>query len=133
MDKPKIRDMRPAIEAALKSVEDKFGVKAHVGSASYTPNNVVFKLEFAELVNGQAVTKDVEDFKQMAMLYGLKPEDLGKPFMFRNEGYTVSGLAPKRQGDAVWAARTAGLDAGAQSSDAGAWPTAYGCGACARA
>ena len=97
MDKPKIRDMRPAIEAALKGVEAQFGVKVQVGKASYTPNNVVFKIEFAELVDGQAVSRDVEDFKQMATLYGLKPDDLGKPFMFRNEGYTVCGLAPKRR------------------------------------
>jgi hypothetical protein len=108
MDKPKIRDMRPVIEAALKSVEERFGVKVKVGNASFTPNNVVFKVEFAELVDGKAVTKEIEDFKRNAVFFGLQPDDMGKTFLFRNDAYTVCGLAPKSRKAPVLARRTDG-------------------------
>ena len=92
MDRDKCKAIRAVIDNALKGVGEPLGVKITIGGASYDTHVANFKIEFADIVAGQAMTKEVEAFKRMATLHGFQPEDLGKPFAFRRRMYKICGL-----------------------------------------
>jgi len=100
MDRAKCRLIREKLEEVLSLVEDDLkalGLTAVIGRhASYTHANATFKVEVSELgQDGQAQTKEVEAFKQGAVLYGLKPEDLGRKFRGATGTFEICGLSPK--------------------------------------
>lgn len=94
-DKPTLRLMRPSIEKALSVLEAEFGIKVQLRGASFTETDVTYKFELAIInSNGQAETKSVTDFKNLAHHFGLDPADLGRKFKCQGEEYTISGLKP---------------------------------------
>jgi hypothetical protein len=96
MDKPKARLMRENLATMFAEFDKKFDVKTTVGNASFTATNIVFKIEFAEkTADGQVLNREAEAFKRNAKFYGFDADDFGKTFIFRREGYKISGLKPK--------------------------------------
>jgi hypothetical protein len=88
-----LKDLRDDINAALESVGAKYNVKLTAGNVSYTADNATFKLQAASISeSGDVLTKEASDFKVFAASYGLKPEDLGKPFTTGTGTYTIVGL-----------------------------------------
>lgn len=95
MEREKVRALRDAMEAALKSVEKEFNVKVEFGTARFSDQNARFKLEVSDIVGGKALTKQVMDWNNHCKLYGFKKSDLGRPFKFQGHIYKIAGLSPR--------------------------------------
>lgn len=93
-DREKVRELRYEIEEALKRIEGPVSFK--VGSASFTDNAVTFKLEVSTINNdGTVNTKEAEDFRLNARLYGLLPDALNQTFEYLDQTYTIIGCKPR--------------------------------------
>ena len=88
-----LRQLRPEIQAALADLGKRFGVGFEVGSASYSGSHATFKLEVGALGdNGKVVSKETENFKFLAPMYGLSENDLGRQFLLSGKMHTIVGI-----------------------------------------
>lgn len=96
-DKPACRIVAAAMEKALQSVAEEYGLKISVQGGRYDGMSYTAKVLCATLSeSGQAQGPEVAAFQQLARIYGLKPEDLGREFMSPSgETFVLVGLAPK--------------------------------------
>lgn len=79
----------------LQDIEKEYGIKISLGNCTYSDSNATFKLEVSDIGdNGEVMTKEAEDFKRRASLYGLSPKDLGRVIKdpLSGEEYTIIGL-----------------------------------------
>jgi len=105
MEREKVRALREAMEAALKSVEKEFSVVIEFGTARFNEQNARFKLEVSDVVGGKALTKQVVDWNNLYKSYGFKKKDLGRPFKFQGRIYKITGLLPRSRKFSVAAER----------------------------
>lgn len=97
-DRPAVRTVRDAMEEALKKVSEEFGVAVTIGNASFTDNNVTFKVSAAVVdADGSAKTREAESFERLATMWGFEPSDLGRVFADRGRRYTIVGAKPTSQ------------------------------------
>jgi len=96
IDKVTLQWLRKTLNTILAEFAAEEGISLKLGNCTFTPSNFIFKLEGA-LINadGVAETKERDDFKYYATMYGLNASDLDKEFVFRNEKYKVVGLNPR--------------------------------------
>ncbi len=95
-DRQQVRLLRDRMQAALDPLGSELQLKFIVGSASYTADNVRFKVEAATIKeDGQVVDQATTDFELLAPHYGLKPTDLGREFSINGRRYTLTGLKPR--------------------------------------
>jgi hypothetical protein len=88
--------LRIRIAAALKPIELEFEVKLDLKPARYSPNNFTARFEGSvKSSSGIVVTKESEDFKRNAFMYGLHPNDLNRIFLHKGERFTIVGLATR--------------------------------------
>lgn len=96
IDRPKVRQLRERMQAVLEPLGRELAVKFTVGSATFTPDNVRFKVEAAAVqANGEVVDQAAADFKRLASIYGLKPEYLGREFASGGRRFVIIGLKPR--------------------------------------
>jgi len=96
MDRPRVRQLRDSLQAALSFWAEQNGVDAQVGSARYTASSVTFKMDVLEKnAKGETTSVSAEAFKSSAHFFGLKPTDLGRTFVVRGRIFKVTGLAPR--------------------------------------
>lgn len=95
----KCKQLRAVLEAALIQVSKNVGLNVTVeGSMSYDPSAGTVKVKLLAVApneKGEIESVEAKDFKSACCRYGLKPEDLGKTFRFRNETYTLTGAKPR--------------------------------------
>jgi hypothetical protein len=93
ISKPVLEKVREELEQLLEPFGEKYGLQLKTGRCSFSPSNFTMKLE-GSLINEDGVvqTKESEDFKNFAPLFGLDPEDLGKQFRTGMDMYTITGL-----------------------------------------
>jgi hypothetical protein len=95
-DRTTLKAMRPEIEAALKLLEDQFGISVTLGSARFTNSTATFKFDLAVICeNGDVENKERSAFKAYAFMYGLKPEMLDQQFEYQGKMFTIIGLNTK--------------------------------------
>ena len=92
LSKSDFEQFRQDIGNELESLGKKYGVVFKAGNISYMAGNASIKLE-ANCISsdGEVITKEAEDFKMMASLYGLKKEDLGRKFKSNGQVYVIAG------------------------------------------
>ena len=101
-----ISRLRRKIEATLNdgtldSIQE--GLQVDLGNARYTSGDIfpiTFKFEVsATNEDGTVETKEARDFKRIAEIYGLSPDDLGKTFKtwHGKRTYTITGLVRRRR------------------------------------
>lgn len=97
IDRTSIRLLRDEINNALVELGKKHGLQIDAGSASFLPGkNVTFKLECAVIgADGQAASKEAENFKAYCSLYGLRPEQLNGSFVYNGKRWKIVGCAPR--------------------------------------
>jgi len=97
LDKAKVRELRIKLQAHLDSFgDDEYQVQ--VGGASFSDNNVRFKVDVNAVgEDGNAVSREAEDFRLYADRWGLRPEDLGREFTRDrdNETFKIVGGKPR--------------------------------------
>lgn len=92
------------LTAAINAIAAKHGLVAKVNGGSFSDDSFKPRVEF--LVPGDsgdgALMKDERAFRQLARLYGLDPNCLGKEFQARDGNcYRIAGLLPRRSKNVV--------------------------------
>jgi hypothetical protein len=54
-----------------------------------------FSVDLAPIVGGTVVSRERVDFRQLAPVYGLRPEDLDAKVAINGTSYTIDGLLPR--------------------------------------
>jgi hypothetical protein len=93
-DKPSLHLLRAALDRAMAQVALDHGLTLRVGNISYQQQTCTLKVEAAivDQASGRPATKEAEAFKQLASIYGLRPEDLGRTVTHQGQPLTVAGL-----------------------------------------
>lgn len=110
-DRATVKNTRDKLQAALDTLSKDLGCQIKVGNATFarTGSNCTFKVEFAALgEDGTAETKEVLAFRELAVMYGLSPDDIGKIFVNAGQEFTICGLAPKARRFPILAKRADG-------------------------
>lgn len=95
-DRNNTRIVREKLQEAVRGIEEELGIQIKFGNASFSNSIVTIKTECAiKGAEGEIVGQAAEDFKKLAELYGLKPDDLGKEFDHMRDTFTIIGLKPK--------------------------------------
>jgi len=110
IDRPTMKAIRDILDRALESVKDELanlGVGATAGNARFSARNATFKVDFGLLgEGGEVVSREAEDFKRYATLFGLTPDDLGKTVtLFNGHTYKIEGLKMKSRLYPIFASR----------------------------
>jgi len=97
IDKSACKLIRQELNKTLETLGKKLGLSISAGNASFSPENATFKLNVATLANdGTVKSKEAESFKNLATLYGLKPEMLNTTFKsYSGESFEIIGLAAR--------------------------------------
>lgn len=110
LDKKSLTDLRPEIDAALKELGERLGLKLRAGNGSYSPDGAEahFKLEIK--VDDPAVQEAAEraEFDRYCGMFDLIPEDFGLEFRAGSKRYKLLGLELKRR---KWPLKVRDLDA----------------------
>src|SRR5260370_51326 len=97
LSKQQVRNLRTKLEPFLDAISEEIGYRLTLGNCRFG-EVATFKLEAAPIgKDGQAISSMGEDFKKRAHLYGLKVDDLGKSFSYKDRTFTITGLAPRGQ------------------------------------
>lgn len=91
LERGHVKALRGLMSKALEPLAEVWGVHINVGNANYTDSNVTFKVSVSLKRNGEILTPEAEEFKLMAPIHGLDPDDLGKNFIWRGEAFTLKG------------------------------------------
>ena len=88
------------LDGALDDIQE--GLQVKLGNASYTSGDIfpiAFKCEVsATNEDGTVETKEARDFKQLAEIYGLSPDDLGREFTtWDGKTFKITGLSRRRR------------------------------------
>lgn len=98
MDREKAKAIRAALEPLFGGVERALSVKFKIGNISYDPagGHASVKLEVADVrADGTVASKEAEDFKRMAPVYGLPADALNKRIVYAGKSMEIIGLLPK--------------------------------------
>lgn len=88
---------RGDLEAAVKSVAEKYGVQIKTGHISYSATSCSVKLECAVIGdNGKVACKEADTFRMWAELLGMKKEDLNRTFKIGTKNYSLEGYMPRK-------------------------------------
>ena len=92
-----IRNLRVEINAALVPIGQKFGVKLDAGNASFTADNINFKLlALAIGEGGEVVTPEKTDLARYGPMDGIPAEYLaGRDFLVNGERVVLVGYRVK--------------------------------------
>lgn len=91
-DKSQVIELRKAIQDALAQVEVDYGIKIDTGNASYSDNEVSFKVK-ANTVDSEGVTQTTEasNWNRIAPKYGLGDLKAGDQVTLQGKSYTITG------------------------------------------
>jgi len=92
-NKSNLQSLRIEIDNALKSVEDQFGIKLHAGNASFSGNEVTFKLKGNTISEGgEAITKEAMDWNRHKGLHGMDHLSVGDQIKIQGKNYILTGF-----------------------------------------
>ena len=101
MNRAEAKEVRAALNRAFTLLSDELkaeGIHVQLGNASFSTfsNSISFKLNATVLdKDGKFENPQEEDFKRSAIMFGLKPDDLGKTFEANGKMFTICGLSPR--------------------------------------
>lgn len=94
IDRATCEMIRKQVDAVLEVIGKEHGIviKSN-GGGTFTSNNFTFRVEASVVGDGGIVhNKETEEFKQLATLYRMKAEDLGKVVMIQGDKYEITGM-----------------------------------------
>jgi hypothetical protein len=97
-DRTNLRLISVDLQAVLAPVAAKYGITIQYKGSRFSPDNVVFKIEGATIGSGGvANTRERDNFKLYASMYGLKDTDLDREISYAGKKYVIIGLNTRRQ------------------------------------
>lgn len=94
IDRAKAEELADVIKAHLAKLSIP-GVTIKLGHYNYSKENIVAKVEIAEVVDGVAQTREAESFKWYCSRWGMQPTDLGREFTYKRKRYKIIGATPR--------------------------------------
>ena len=92
-NKSNLQSLRIEIDNALKSVEDQFGIKLHAGNASFSGNEVTFKLKGNTIgEGGTVITREATNWNRHRGLHGMDHLSVGDQITIQGKAYTLTGF-----------------------------------------
>ena len=96
-DRTNLRMISDDIKTALAPVAAKYGITLQYKGARFSSDNAIFKMESATVGStGVANTRERDDFKRYASMYGLSDTDLDKQISYAGRKYIIKGLNTRR-------------------------------------
>jgi hypothetical protein len=96
-DRQNLPLLRTSMQAALAPIEAQFGIKIHVGNASFSADNAKFKVDLSTIGDGGVVnSRERSSFEALAELYDLDPKMLDQSILYGGTEYVVTGLNTRR-------------------------------------
>lgn len=90
--------LREEMNDALKGIAEKYGMTIDAGKATYGDTYANFKVELAlTKEDGTALTREATAFKMYAHLFGMKPDDLGKEFVWNGKRLKLTGYCASKR------------------------------------
>lgn len=98
-DKPTANMVVKVAEQAVRDALAPFGLQVRRRAGTYTGGSFVMKIEaFTVSEGGLANSKEAEDFRANAVLFGFQEDDLGRTYTDRKgQVWKVVGLLPRRK------------------------------------
>ena len=97
-DRTNLRLISVDLQAVLASVAAKYGITFSYRGARFLADNATFKIEAATIGSGGvANTRERDNFKLYASMYGLKDTDLDREISYAGKKYVIIGLNTRRQ------------------------------------
>ena len=91
-DKPSIKAIRLAMDAALAKVEKQYGVKISTGNARFSSDEVTFKVKANVIGTGGVVkTKEAQAWDIYASTQGLGHLSVGDTVQLQGQSFTIAG------------------------------------------
>lgn len=92
INRAEAKNIRMALEKALKGFGLDMGVVASVGSGRFSPHSIKFNVEIS-ITDGSGIAgKAKSDFEYYARTFGMSEDDFGKPFIRNGNVYTICGI-----------------------------------------
>jgi len=95
-DKVVAKALRDEIDAALKSVGEKYDITFHAGSCRFSEIEMTYKLVVKTNDNEAVEEKNKKDWARYCEIRGFDVEDFGKTFESRGSEYTIVGFEMSR-------------------------------------
>lgn len=98
-----IKKIRPEMEAALKEVGEKYGLKFTCGNGTYGDKGGYagsMKVEFEATTTADGKSLEQDSFEKHCGLFGFTKDDYNKQIAFRGKSYLLKGFnlgAPKNR------------------------------------
>ncbi len=109
MDRATSKAIAAEAVEALMAVADKYGCEVQRGNASFDSTSTKIQFAFSEIgEDGIVMTREAETFKEVAHMYGLQPDDLGKQFTSRGHTFTITGMNTRARKMPIQATREDG-------------------------
>ena len=91
-DRKNLKALRQDMNAALAAIEAQYGIKIHVGNASFSDNEVTFKTKCNTIgEGGKAQTKEANQWKLYAELNGVGQFSVGDRVTIQGQVFTIEG------------------------------------------
>jgi len=91
-NKANLQSLRTEIDNALKAVENQFGIKLHAGNASFSGNEVTFKLKGNTIgEGGTVITREATNWDRHRGLHGMDHLSVGDQITIQGKSYTLTG------------------------------------------
>lgn len=91
-DTHQVKEIRKQVNASLEELGARLGLTIKAGNASYSNNEVTFKL--ACQIEGH--DPDKEEFERSCWAFELKPEQYGTPFIAGGKSFKLVGIKLNR-------------------------------------
>jgi|TARA_B110000037_G_C17097794_1_gene496711 hypothetical protein len=91
-DRQSVKAIRVAMDIALAKVESEYGIKISTGNASFSGDEVTFKVKANAIgAGGQVKTKEASAWEMYANLNGLGAISVGDTIELQGKSFTVAG------------------------------------------
>ena len=91
-NKQNLQALREDINAALAQVEKKYGIKLHAGNASFSGNEVTYKLKGNVVGSaGRAITKEASQWDMYARFHQLGHLKVGDRISIQGREFVIKG------------------------------------------
>lgn len=109
IDRSTVAELHEQLRELLDGFAAARNLQAKLGAATFTGNNVQFKIELAVLTpTGHAMTREAETFVLHAACHGLAAADLGKSITHNGTTYKIIGMNPRSRKTPILVADDAG-------------------------
>lgn len=92
------------IAAAVQPLAEKYGIAIHRRGGSFGETSFTAKVECTIKTESGIGGRDADAFKQLARLFGMEPDDLGKEFALGRRRFVVAGCMSAPNARPFWRA-----------------------------